>query len=239
VTRIEDLVNGDEAFAAGHWLLNYAVSGYGLDQILLLVRATIGLYDDPVVIVSWMTLDLDRVVLTVRDLPKPYFRIEQDELVLCGTPLPADPEDFYRAHPPEVRSYLLARLRHSRLGQRITRRLGCDEPHLQEKQELGRAMVRSLVHELGSREVDAVLVVFHPQVPGVSTLDGAGEWRDGYFRALLGELDVDALWAKDLVRGVLAAGARPEDLIDPRNGHPTVLYNEIVARAIRARVVGL
>jgi len=69
----QGLVNGDPQLNSTHRLLNYGVWGYGLDQIYLLYRKTIDLYEDPIVGISSLPEDMDRAVLTVRDAPKPHF----------------------------------------------------------------------------------------------------------------------------------------------------------------------
>jgi hypothetical protein len=46
----------------------------------------------------------------MRDQPKPYFRIEDEQLQLRGTPVTLTQEEFVSANPPQIRSYLFRRV---------------------------------------------------------------------------------------------------------------------------------
>jgi hypothetical protein len=94
----------------GQEVVDFAVSGYGLDQIYLRFRETHRDFDRARVLVAFMVLDLDRVLFSVRDAPKPYFILENGELVLRALPVPrpAEVEAWHRAHPPVVGSFLWA-----------------------------------------------------------------------------------------------------------------------------------
>ena len=107
----EEILNSDSAFSSEHFLLNYGVGGYGLDQIYLLFRETAGKFRRPFVVFSMLTTDLDRSMLTVRDAPKPYFTLDSGELRLRGIPLKSSSRKFFDENPPNITSYLLNRVR--------------------------------------------------------------------------------------------------------------------------------
>lgn len=65
----QNILNHDEAFSRDYYLLNYGVSGYGVDQIYLMLQHTLPLYQRTIVIFSLMTFDLDRSILTFREAP--------------------------------------------------------------------------------------------------------------------------------------------------------------------------
>ena len=67
-------------------VLDMGVGASGVDQMYLLFKETFGQVEHPLIIVGVMTLDLDRVVLKVRDFQKPYFKIHKNELQLHGIP---------------------------------------------------------------------------------------------------------------------------------------------------------
>ena len=71
VKCFQEILNSDHEFADRHYLLNYSVGGYGLDQIYLLMDASAEKYNNPFVIFSMLTTDLDRSLLSFRLAPKP------------------------------------------------------------------------------------------------------------------------------------------------------------------------
>ena len=87
-------------------VLNYGVSGYGVDQIYLRFLDTFGHYDDPIVLIGIQDRDLDRSILTIRGRQKPQLRIENDELVVGNLPI-RDTTIFVEENPIELDSYLL------------------------------------------------------------------------------------------------------------------------------------
>lgn len=73
----------------GHRVLNGGVSGYGFDQIVLRAEQLAGLYNPSVIVVGFIADDVRRNEM--RRLfwhDKPWFAIENDALVLKGTPVP-------------------------------------------------------------------------------------------------------------------------------------------------------
>ncbi len=103
-TRLEGLTGIDT--------LNYGVGGYGLDQILLSFERVAPRFDRPdcLILVGLIQDDLDRILLTVRSGPKPYFTMLDERLVLhTGHIHPIAPDDERAALP--ARSYLYDFLR--------------------------------------------------------------------------------------------------------------------------------
>lgn len=69
----QEILNSDPDFSDRHYLLNFSRGNYGVDQIYLTMKSSIDLYDDPIVVFSFMTLDLDRVVLKLRPQQNHFF----------------------------------------------------------------------------------------------------------------------------------------------------------------------
>ena len=84
LTALEDcfqgILNKDTEFSKDHYLLNYGVLGYGVDQIYLLLKSSLFLYHEPYVIVGIHTRDLDRSILSYFVAQKPYFELIEGEL---------------------------------------------------------------------------------------------------------------------------------------------------------------
>lgn len=237
VTCFETLLNEDPGFAIDRYLLNYAVGGYGLDQIYLLLRESVDRFRDPFVVVGLLTFDLDRSALSVRTGQKPRFRIEDGHLALEPEPITPDPADFFDSHPAFVPSYLYRRLLHSGLlprpvgdwlrGEQRSRRL---------KMELNEKIIDAILDELERRDLDFLFVVFHTEFPGVSELAGRDDWRDRFLRRLLDERGVPYVWSKEIVAADMAArDLGPDAYIDPGHRHPTTRYNRLVAAEIARR----
>ncbi|MFH1739604.1 MAG: hypothetical protein ABIH23_11400, partial [bacterium] len=85
---------------------NYGVGGYGVDQIYLRFKQSYEKFQSPLIIFGILTTDLDRSILTVRSYQKPYYKIENDELVLHGVPINMNPEEWLEQNPPRIYSYL-------------------------------------------------------------------------------------------------------------------------------------
>jgi hypothetical protein len=76
-------------------VVNLGVGGYGLDQMLITLRETIGLYQPELVVVAFVDDDLRRAVLSFRDYSKPKFALTGAGLKLTNTPVP-EPADMLR-----------------------------------------------------------------------------------------------------------------------------------------------
>lgn len=85
-------------------VLNAGVRGYGLDQIVLRAEKLAPLVDPSVIIVSFISDDVDRTTLAVRHrTPKPYFVASGQGLELRGVPVPQGP---YREPGDSLRGVL-------------------------------------------------------------------------------------------------------------------------------------
>lgn len=227
VDRFQKILNQDRAFARDHYLLNYAAGGYGLDQIYLMFKHSIDRFENPFVVFSVMTFDLDRSVLSVRIGQKPYFEVIDGTLELRGVPVESNPEDYFDSHPPRVGSYL---------WRRLDRLLRGGETHDEErnrarKKKVNGAILNAAIDELEARRLDYVILVFHARR---AFIRGPG-WRSSWIKSQLDERQAPYLWSYDILQR--EAGDLPiDDLFDPRNVHPTSLTNRIIAQAIAEEV---
>lgn len=115
----EHILNNDNAFSKKYYLLNYGVGGYGLDQIYLLLKNSIDNYDNPFVVLSFMTLDLDRSCLSFREGPKPFFTIENNILKLNEKPVYSSAESIFFNNKPQIVSYFYRRFIYSKFAKKI------------------------------------------------------------------------------------------------------------------------
>jgi hypothetical protein len=89
-------VNDEETYAAilGSTLsdtevINLGVIGYGIDQMLLTVKAEALKYSPDLIIVGFISDDIERTLVSFRDFAKPSFVVDSSgRLGLVGTPVP-------------------------------------------------------------------------------------------------------------------------------------------------------
>lgn len=188
-------------------LLNYGVPGHGLDQTYLLLEPVLDrhLARSPVVILG-VTVDesLDRLVLGVRDWPKPRLRAKDDQLVLPSEPVPTLAE--YMATGQSVQwSYAAVLLRRTLFP---TRGRGTAAQEL-EKQELASLLLRRIVEDLEGRDLRYVFMIFNGRA---SAADPAVlGWRQELLRAELGKLAAPYVEVRD---GLLVAAEHPGRTLD-------------------------
>jgi hypothetical protein len=238
VRCFQALLNEDEEFSQGHYLLNYGVGGYGVDQIYLLLKNSIARYDDPFVIMSLLTKDLDRSVLSVRHGQKPRFRLDGDALVLDSPPILPDPHEFHATHPPEIRSYVYRLWLFGNFPPvGLASWLRENRRKTEAKIALNEKILREIVVELRRRELDFGFVVFHPAVTGNPKLDARTDWRETFLRRFLEDNEVAYIWSKE-------TAARQSKVKHPRladfmtdNNHPTTFFNELLANEMKAMVL--
>ncbi|MDD5556053.1 MAG: hypothetical protein PHN82_02260 [bacterium] len=225
-TCFQEILNGDPEFGAAHFMLNYGVGGYGMDQAYLLLRESAPLYGDPFIVFAVYIENIDRNLLSFRTGQKPYFRIIDGRLRLQGVPINPDPEAFLRDHPAAIPSYLW------RLLMRAASR---EHPYhsarrRDEKEALARGILDGVIRECGERGLDFIFVLFH------DWWDGPPCWRGRFFRDYFESRGVPYIWSADLMRE-RAAGVPLGELISPESGHPTTRYNRILAAEIKRRIL--
>ncbi|MSR60854.1 MAG: hypothetical protein EXS08_00210 [Planctomycetes bacterium] len=146
-------------------LLNYAVSGHGLDQSLLLLEKSVDLYADldPVVVIAFVVeSDLSRAPLTFLNRPKPRFRAQGSTFVL-EPPDGLDCLAFMERHPPSIQSYFLRYLANGvgLLPLEWRRRWEGEPAAVQERRELTTFLLRQMERECNRRGLEHFVLLFH------------------------------------------------------------------------------
>jgi hypothetical protein len=157
----QDILNNDVEFSKDHYLLNYGVGSYGVDQIFLLFQKSVDLYDNPFVVISFMTFDLDRSILSVRSGQKPYFRVEDDTLKLSGLPINPNPDKFLATNPPQITSYIYRRILYDYLPSKTVSFLRQDDDRLNQKKLINEKIILEIIKELRAKNIDFVFLIFH------------------------------------------------------------------------------
>ncbi len=230
----EDLLETSEA-GRRFGLLNYAVPAYGLDQMLVLLRRTVGSHaaDGPVVVLAFvLESDLGRCLTSFFCAPKPRFErrgrgyelVQPDEL---------DPGLFLERHPP-VSSYLARYLVHGAglLPAGRERALAGEDARVEERRRLWKYLLGGTCADLHRRGIRFFVLLFHPE----GTF--RREWIHADADLLLAFLDqtrIPYVDSKTDVERAVQQGARLEDLFQPEGpakGHPTALGTQILFGAL-------
>lgn len=235
VECFEDILNVDSTFSKDHFLLNYGVGGYGVDQAALLMSQTMPRYEKPFVVFGLLTTDMERSIMPYRDGQKPYLDEEDGELLLKGLPIKAKTQDYLDENPVAIGSYLFKRwassrfnpshsLKHSIFGE--TRRKAL-------QQKVNRLLLKQVCTELRARDIDFTFLVFHYEenMWNPEYVD----WRDEHLREVMAELKAPCIFSIDVLRK--HREQHPElghyDYVLPTDGHPTTLYNSLIAAEIK------
>lgn len=238
VPCFEVFLNADPEFTRKHYFLNYGMAGYGLDQVYLLMQKTLPLYQDPIVIFSFMLEDLDRCVQKFRGGQKPMFEVAGDELHLTNVPIDAHPYEWLARNPIAIRSYLYELLRRApyKAFGRLRGKPWEEENKVEAKQRVGAAILKASLGELQRRQLTYKVLVFHP-------LRGRS-WRDEFVRSYFQRAGVSYQPTEEIIR----QHAGQEDVFTlemrrkytlPDLDHPNALQNEVVAKYIKQYVLSL
>jgi hypothetical protein len=225
----EEILNADSMFAQAHYLHNFGVGGYGLDQIHLLYNEVVGRYDKPFVVLGFMTRDMERAMLQARVSPKPWFTLEADSLVLHGVPIAAPGRAWYEENKPAIPSYLWRYLRNRLLGDSL-HDAAETRAYTDAMRRLNRTLLLRTLEDIRARGLDHMVLVFEPMY------QLREDWRSLFFRELLDSLGVPHVFTSDIARadGWLWDYTPWEQ---PANGHPTDHMNRLVSETIRCFVL--
>ena len=219
-------------------LLNFGAHGYGLDQIYLLLKATLPRYaeEKPVVVVAILVDDdLDRVVLDFRGWPKPRLRLEDGELV-GGDPIPPSTLEYLDEHPITIRSYAWRYLLHGAglLPKTWTRSWSGYDDAKREKQELSRRLLEEIAAELRANDTEAFFLLFHG--PKSVRSKGLYTWREKLLVEFFEEDGWPWVSSKVELRADAKKTGRERDAYFLLEGteakHYNALGNEVSARAL-------
>lgn len=232
VRCFEDVLNSDSVFSARHYLLNYGVGGYGVDQISLLFEETYKKFEDPFVVFSLLTTDLDRSMLAFRDAQKPYFKIINGELELKGVPITLSTNEYLEENPPKIKSYLFNRFRNSKLNPIKQKPGKKEEKYIEELLMLNGLILERVFTQLEESGLDYVILIFQPESHPVAY------WRMKFLLELCEKHGVDYIRARDLQwMDTDFETYDPYRYIIVGDGHPTSYMNGLVSKEIKRLIL--
>jgi hypothetical protein len=231
------ILNADDEFAASGYLLNYGVGNYGVDQIYLLLKNSLGHFQNPFVIVSILTQDIDRTTLSVRIGQKPYFELVDGELVLQGVPINSSPETFFAKNAPTIPSYLFRLWVQGNGWPQQVRQYFKGLDHIKNmKMKITEKLLLNIIYELRKRHLQHVFIIFHLDraVQDVNWLD----WQEDLIESVLRDNHEPYISAKEVVRQHLRKhNGTIDDYYIQGDGHPTALQNKILADVMKKVVL--
>lgn len=240
----EHILNNDEAFSKKNYLLNYGVGEYGLDQIYLLFKNSVDNYKKPFVVISLMTLDLDRSILSVRGGPKPFFSIENNMLKLHEQPAYSNLESFFSNNKPQIISYFYRRGLYSKAAKKLMpdkliSYLKKEEYYKTKKIQINKKIITEIVEKLKARKIDYVFLVFHPNfIPECGKMNqNVTDWRSTFIRNLLDENSIPYIWSKDIIlQNMKDENLSLSEYYD-KDGHPNAYQRKLLSQRIKEIVL--
>jgi len=217
---------------------NFGVGGYGVDQAYLRLAHTLPEQQAAAVLFGIFTGDLDRVLLTVRTAPKPYFTIDGEALALHEPSTRGKLDTWYAEHPPQIISYALGfLLQRTRLllagGAWFDVRV-----HPVAAEHITGRLLDAVTRATAERHVPLVVVIFY----GPRELHAVG-WREQFLADECRRLDLACVDTKATLLGAARARYMDATVFYLPDGHLNAEGNAIVAaeiaRVLRARVLHL
>jgi hypothetical protein len=233
----QGILNADDEFAARCYFLNYGVGNYGVDQIFLLLKNSLDHFQNPFVIVSILTQDVERSTLSVRIGQKPYFELVDGELVLQGIPINSDPKAFFAKNPPTIFSYLFRLwVQGNGWAQQVRRYFKGIDDIRNRRMQINKKLLLNIIYELRKRHLQHVFVVFHLDraVWDVDWID----WEEDLIERVLRDNHEPYILTKEIVRQHLREhNGTIDDYYIKGDGHPTALQNNILADVMKKVVL--
>jgi len=234
---LENLLEKNKVFTKSYHLLNYAVDGYGVDQIYILFNKVIKIYDNPIVFFTFTTIDMDRTVVQLAGQQKPVFHIKGDSLQL-NKPLQLSIDTFLEKYPPTINSYLLSFLGNGfhLVWQNFFCKdksvFGDSEKRIGPIKKLNGRLISDAINLLNLSNIKYKVIVFHTRWRGESPID-RDDWRDKFLKNLFNELSVVPVWSKSIIQKDALENNKPYHYYFLTDGHPAqpyiyLVYDEIV-----------
>lgn len=222
-----EYLNDDSEFSQDNYLLNFGIGGYGVGQILMLFEQSRNKYEDPFVIFSVLTTDMERSNLSIRDAQKPFFILEEGELKLGSGKIYKKKSDFVAENPPEIYSYLWRYYLSGEVQRDSLKEDGL--AYMDYIKELNAAILDSAFAVLNSEYKDNfVFLIFHPEYLGPN------DWRLNFLTEYAIENELPFIRDEDLRRKDAEGKIYDPFLYQVRgDGHPNSYANKIVSEELK------
>lgn len=238
----QSLFKKDSVFSKENYFLNYACGAYGLDQMYTIFNRTWCKYERPLVIFSFLTLDLDRTALAFRDGQKPHYIVDSDGNLSVDTSKYIPSNIMYvKNNPPHITSYLWRKFLYSDvnfLPEGMTEFCTGELANREVVKKLNAKIIENIVNTLRKSKTDFVFLLW--EAPSDYKIAEKDNWRIKFIKQLMKENNIKYFWAKNLIPQKLNINdsATFYKYYIPVDGHPTNLYYSYVIDRIKKISIG-
>ena len=223
------VLNRNTKFKDTHYLVNYGVGGYGVDQVYLLYKKTIANYKSPIVVIGVLNYDLDRNITPVTWELKPFFTVKKGKLKCHNAHLNSNVDEFFNRHPPTIFCYLWELAIHGGLlPECLASWFKSREERRTNIKTIGRAILLEMSKDLKRRKIPHVFVIFEWSKRMIRPPD----WRVQFLIELFRRNHIDYIMARDAVVKHEQLGGFDWHKYAVKDGHPNELYNRLVSHQI-------
>ncbi|MCX8080585.1 MAG: hypothetical protein N3F09_05030 [Bacteroidia bacterium] len=228
----QEFLNQDTSFNKTHYLFNYGIGGYGVDQMVLLFYKSWRNFKNknPIIIINIMPCDMDRSILTFRTGQKPKFILRNDSLILTNVPINHDPNEFIKNNPPEIKSYLWRLYLNSKLS--FKNQNVSTEAFKRIVWNLNKRILSDALDTIKKNNLKYLFIIF--DMLWVED----GEWRQDSLHKFFVENNVNFINTRNLIS--IDTNFYRYDFhryINQEDGHPRSYYNKILSDAIKEFVL--
>lgn len=225
----QGILNSDPAFSTDHYVLNYGTAGYGVDQIYLLLRESLPLFEKPRVIVGIHTRDLDRSAMRFFVGNKPYFDVVKGELELKGVPVS---QDGITTQSPRIWSYLYRLwLYQDGAPMRLKHALRGTDEDSREKLAVNTLLVQQMIGE--TKDLPVLFVIFASQ----DEVARVG-WQERFLTEQFENAGVPYFSNRVLIQDDQhRTGVPLADYYIATDGHPNAYQNLLVSKELKRRLL--
>lgn len=236
----EEYLNNDSVFSENNFLINYGTGGYGVDQIYTLMKNSYQHYENPFVVFSFLTFDMDRSGLSFREGQKPYYTLDDNgELKLNTSGFNPSPAEYLNENPPQIKSYAWKKFLYSDINflpESLTQSLKGESQQREFLKKLNTKLLHEAAKELKESGVDFIFLIFEGYVDYNTPRET--NWRVKLISDILEKENIPHVWARDLIKNDLNPDLKNLDkFLIPGDGHPTSYFNRIVSDEIKRQVL--
>lgn len=235
---MRNLFEKDTAFNNTYKFINYGTGGYGTDQIHTLFTHTFCKTEKPIVIFSFLTLDLERSILNFRDGLKPSVYVNTDgNLAFDKSMISQGTDRYLRKHPPEIKSYLWRKFLFSDvnfLPDFITHYCTGETAARKKIIDLNTKILQDVIEKLQAAQTDYIFLIF--DAPADYNTDDKTNWRMQFIQDFFKQNNVKHLYARDMIPYQLNIkdSATFYKYFVVNDGHPTNLYYSYIINKIKS-----
>lgn len=217
--------------------LNYSSSGYGLDQISLRYKLSSQKYKNPIIIFSALTEDIDRSILSIRGIRKPYFeRKPNGDYFAEEISSTLSFHQWLKNNPPNISSYSFAFIKNT--FELISS--GFDGSNSNCKKEEKLSLNSYLLSDVTKRAKELnhrfIALIFISQ----RTFLKPYSWRHQFLISFFKEKKIPYIDTKEVIeKDAAKKGIQYTEYFNKTDGHPNERGNQLISDSIEIAINNL